>query len=436
VRRRLIGEIERELGARRLIWFGTRAEDAESLADIPQFAASYSLLAPMTSRSSVDSVSLEQFDGMRRDLDTFDLDTNLQSEAVTRLRDAMLYAFSHPCAVVAYRPSLFLSALGFARQDRCNYLGMFKGHQDAFEHKPWLESLITKLGIPAIHWRYVPDRELLDARRMFDSGPIMLRRSRTTGGVGLQRVDEPDHLEQAWPVEAEAFVSVSQYIPNGVPLNVGAVVWADEVTVHRASIQLIGIEKCTTRPFGYCGNDFASASDLDPTILDEIEKSTIRIGVLLRSLGYLGAFGVDFLLKNGVPLFTEVNPRFQGSTHVSSFLSVERDETCIVSEHIAAFLRLEPPISRSLRELMADNVDMSSLVIHNVSGGDQSIDPSDLTTRFRHLRSFIRADVLTNASLQTEPNATIARIAVRSRVTETGFELRAEFANAATQSQP
>ena len=69
----------------------------------------------------------------------------------------------------------------------------------------------------------------------------MLRRSRTTGGVGLVRVNDPEDLQRLWPTEDEAFVSVARYIEGGLPLNVGGVVWPDGVTVHRASVQLIGV---------------------------------------------------------------------------------------------------------------------------------------------------------------------------------------------------
>lgn len=422
-RSRVIRDVSRALAKRQLVWFGTRGEDAESLSDIPQFSGSYSLISTLNSRPSVKSASLEDLTGIRPDLDTYELDDHLRSKEVSTLRDLILQALSRPSALITYRPTVFLSAIGFSRQDRCQYLGMFKGLQNAFEHKPWLESAVAELGIPCIQWRYIPDRELLDSRQLFRPGPIMLRRSRTTGGVGLFRVDDPDDLESLWPQEDEAFVSVSPFIADGIPLNVGGVVWRDDVTVHRASIQLIGIEECTTRPFGYCGNDFVRAAELEPEILDRVEWSTRMLGAWLRSSGYLGAFGADFLIKDGVPLFTEVNPRFQGSTHLSCQLSVEREESCLLTEHLAAFLNLEPPKQRPLREQMDEGVELSHLVIHNTSSAALGIDPASLVRAFRAIEGFQRADVLTRKRLVTEQNGTIARLAMKGSITLGGFDL-------------
>ncbi len=434
-RARITRAISKALGKRQLVWFGTRGEDSESLSDIPQYSGAYSLIAPLSTRPSVKSSSLEDLTTIRPDLDTYDLDEHLRSPEVGALRDTLLHALARPSALVTYRPTVFLSAIGFSRQDRCQFLGMFRGMQNAFEHKPWLETSISALGIPAIGWHYVPDRDLLDMRRLFRDGSVMLRRSRTTGGVGLVRVDDPDDLEALWPEEDEAFVSVSRYIPDGVPVNISGVVWASEVSVHRASIQLIGLPACTSRPFGYCGNDFAACSLLDPLILDQIERSTRLIGTWLRCSGYLGAFGIDFLVANGVPLFTEVNPRFQGSTHLSCQLSIERDESCLITDHIGAFLGLEPPEQRPLREQMADDVDLAHFVVHNILDAAESIDGSAVVAPFRSLNAFERADVLTSTRLTTEPNGTIARMTMRGSVTTTGFDLSSPYADLVDDAQ-
>lgn len=426
----LVGAISKALGRQQLVWFGTRGEDPESMSDIPQFAGSFSLISTMRSRPSVGSLSLEEISKHRPDLDTFDLDDHLRTEPVAELRDVILKVLSRPSALVTYRPTLFSSAIAFSRKDRCRDLGLFKGLQNAFEHKPWLESSIAALGLPAIRWQYIPDRELLDSRALFDHGSVMLRRSRTTGGVGLVRVESPRDLERLWPEEDEAFVSVARYISGGIPLNVGAVVFADGVTVHRASVQLIGIPGLTGRPFGYCGNDFVRAAALEPDILDRVEHAARSIGNWLRGTGYLGAFGVDFLLVEGVPLFTEVNPRLQGSTHLSCQLSVEREESCIIAEHIAAFLGLPAPARPPLREQMAAGVDLSQVVLHNVSDGGRRIDALNAITPLRGTAGFNRADVLTDPEVLTEEGGTIARVSIRSAVTDTGFELIAPWRDA------
>lgn len=420
-RQRLLDEVSQQLGPRRLVFFGTRAEDAEALSNLPQYDAAFSLIGAVTRRPSVESLSLEELTGRRVDLDAYEVDDHLRSDGVGALRDAMLRALARPSALFTYRPTTLSSAVGFARRDRCLSLEMFKGLQSAFEHKPWLESEVVQAGIPAIPWRYVPDRERHVASSMLGDGPIMLRRSRTSGGTGLFQVMEESELEGSWPEEDEAFVSVAPFIEGGVPLNIGAVAWDDGVTVHRASVQLIGIEGLTTRPFGFCGNDFSAVETLDPDVLPEVEVSTLRIGDLLRRLGYRGAFGVDFLITEGGPLFTEVNPRFQGSTHASCRLSVSRDEPCILLDHLAAHLGLPCPTRPPLVALHRD-VQLSHLVVHN-TGSRARFDVDAAVDPFRRAATFAAADVLVPAGTEVDHGGTVARVTMNEQVTSNGFEL-------------
>ena len=323
----MLRQVSAALANRRLVWAGIRGDDAEPLGDLPQFEASYTIINPYSRRLSVDGAAYEDLTGVRVDLETWDIDDHLGAVETATFRRAMLQALSVPSALLPYRPSSFLSAIYFARRDRCLNLGLFGGHQSAFEHKPWVETSIAGLGVPTIPWTYVADEEQLRTEELLRQGPVMLRRSRTSGGEGIVRVDDAEQVRAQWPRVAEAFVSVAPFLEGGPPVNVGATAWHDGVTVHYPSIQLIGIPDCVTRPFGYCGNDFGLAKQLDRRVLDQIESSTTAIGNWLRSYGYRGTFGVDFLVHDGVPLFTEINPRFQGSTHASCQLAIDADES-------------------------------------------------------------------------------------------------------------
>ena len=419
----LLTAVARQLGERRLVWFGTRGDDIESIADLEQLDHAFSLIAPYKNRSSVQSLALEDLSGRRIDLDTFELDDHPRSPAVVELRHALLRALARPSAIFTYRPSSFVSAVAFARQERCRHLGMFKDHQAAFEHKPWVESSLAELGVPGISWTYVADEDQLDTLGFLADGPVMLRRSRTTGGVGLTRVDDSADLASLWPDEDEAYVSVAPFLGGGIPVNVGAVAWHDGVTVHPASLQLIGIEGLTDRPFGYCGNDFGAAADLGPELLAQIELSVVDIGNWLRGYGYLGTYGVDFLVVGDRPLFLEVNPRFQGSSHLSCQLSVEADESCLMLEHLAAFLGCDAPPSRPLAGQALDHDPRGHMVVHWAGREDVQLDPSDLVQMAMHNPAVRRVDVRTRANLITEAGSAIARITIQGTLTSGGFDL-------------
>ena len=428
----LIEMITRALGRRQVIWFGTRAEDAISLSDLPGFDWSFALQGHQGSRMAGGSVALEDFTGRRVDLDTYDIDEHLLDDEVGRFRLSMLRALSRPSCVLPYRATTFLSSIGFSSSDRCRILGMFRGHQEAFEHKPWMEMAVAELDIPRIKWRYVADNDQMQASSMLEEGPVMLRQSRSTGGVGLRRVERVEDLPEEWTYGEEAFLSVAPFVDGGLPVNVGAVIWDHGVTLHPGSVQLIGVEGCTPRPFGFCGNDFARFLDLDESVIDAIEDSTRAVGALLHSLGFRGAFGVDFLIKDNVPLFMEVNPRFQGSTHLSARIAREADESCLLLDHIGALLGLPVPAPVRLFELSRWEGRRSHLVFHSLESSPARIDPRQLTRALIGIPALIDVDQLTSTELWTEPGGVVLRAVFSDSISADGFQIIDEVASVAS----
>lgn len=419
----LLADISGRLGRRRLVWAGLRGDDVEPLSDLPQLAGSFTIINTYRNSAHIDSLSYEDLSGVRVDPEVWDIDEHLHAPETVEFRRAILKALSEPSALLPYRPSNFLSSIWFARRDRCINLGLFGGHQSAFEHKPWVETAVAELDLPRIPWIYVADEEQLRTRSLIHQGPVMLRRSRTSGGEGIVRVNTASELSAQWPHVDEAFVSVAPYLDDGIPVNVGATVWHDGVTVHYPSVQLIGIEGCVTRPFGYCGNDFGLIRDFEAETIDAIEYSVKSIGTWLRSQGYLGTFGVDYLVRDGQPLFTEVNPRFQGSTYLSSQLSVERDEPGLPLEHLAAMLGASAPSDQPLRERVRDVPDLAHLVVHWTGPTTAGIDPRPLAQAVARQSRGSRTDGMIRPDLVTSSGALVARVMVRDRLTKTGFEL-------------
>jgi ATP-grasp domain len=424
----LLRDVSAALGNRRLIWAGIRGDDAEPLADLPQLEGAYTIINAYSRRVSVDSKAYEDLTGVRVDLETWDIDDHLGAAETAVFRRVMLQALAVPSAMLPYRPSSFLSAIWFARRDRCLNMGLFGGHQAAFEHKPWVETSLTALGVRTIPWTYVADEEQLRTQDMLRRGPLILRRSRTSGGEGIVRVDDGAQLRAQWPRVAEAFVSVAPFLSGGLPVNVGATAWHDGVTVHYPSVQLIGVPECVTRPFGYCGNDFGLAKDLDRGVLDRIESATVTIGNWLRSYGYRGTFGVDFLVHDGVPLFTEINPRFQGSTHASCKLAIDAGQSCLMLEHLAAIIGMPAPRQRPVAELAAAAPALAHFVVHWTGEEAERLDAGSLVRRAMETGRVMRAEVQTRPELLTERGAAVARLICRESVTQTGFELSEPFA--------
>ena len=423
----LLDLVSQRLGSRKVIWAGLRGSDAESLSDLPQFEGSFTIMDRYVRRPLEHSMAHEDSSGVRPDMERWDIDDHLDDPASKEFRHGMLRAMAAPSALVPYRPSRFLSSLCFAREDRCLNLGLFGAHQSAFDHKPWIETSVRRLGVPTLDWTYLADEEQLEARDLLRSGPVVLRRSRTSGGEGIFEARTPQDIARLWPRGDEAFVSVSPFVLGGIPVNVGATVWGDGVTVHHASLQLIGIPSCGNRPFGYCGNDFGAVTRLPIETLDALEVSVRRIGDWLHHHGYRGTFGVDFLVKDDVPLFTEINPRFQGSTAASSMLSVEAGLPCLILEHVAAFLDLPATQRPPLREQAAASGDLAQLVVHWTGERPAHVDARALATALSSLSPSCRAEALVPKHVQVHPGATAGRFLARQRLTEGGFDLIASW---------
>jgi hypothetical protein len=426
-RRAALRLVSDRLCDRRLFWGGLRSDDVEGLADLPQLAMSFSIIGGHDRPTAVPSLDFEQLWGSRVDLDTWDIDDHLDHEAVLEFRNEILRRLLEPSALFVYRPTRFLSSLAFSRRDRCHYIGLFNEHQAAFDHKPWVESSLEGLGVDQVQWRYVANEERRRVARMIEDGPIMLRPSRTSGGVGLMLIEDASDIERAWPHQRDAYAGVAPYLRDAVPVNIGATAWrGGEVTLSHPSIQLIGLTSCTDKPFGYCGNDFGAFSDLDVAVVDAIEASTLTVGRWLVRHGYVGSFGVDFLVHGGVPLFTEVNPRFQGSTHGSCRISVEAGEACLILDHLAALLGCEAPAPTRLRDIVAKLPHLGSFVVHWQDDA-RTLDVRRLANELRRAPGHLRTDVQAHPDLPTESGATVIRTTVRGRLTTAGFDLRAPW---------
>lgn len=421
--------VSNRLGDRDLFCGGLRSDDVEGLADLPQLAGSFSIIGGYERPAAVPSSDFEQLWGSRMDLDAWDIDDHLEHDAVLEFRNEILHRLLKPSALFVYRPTRFLSSIAFSRRDRCRYLGLFSEHQSAFDHKPWVESSLADLGVDRISWTYVANEERRRVVRMVQEGPVMLRPSRTSGGVGLVLVTDPSQIDDTWPRQRDAYAGVAAYLRGAVPVNVGATVWSDGgVTVGYPSVQLIGLPSCTDKPFGFCGNDFGAASDLEPAVLDAIETSTRAVGWWLARHGYLGSFGVDYLLHEGVPLFTEVNPRFQGSTHASCRISVELGEACLMLDHLAALLGADAPRREPLRHAARRLPDLASVVVH-WQGDRQAVDVRPLAKKLRAAPNHVSTDVQSHPMLTADPGATVIRTTARSRFTVGGFELASPWSD-------
>jgi hypothetical protein len=415
-----IDAIAGTLGERELIWFGIRGEDAAAYLALPQFTSSFSITAPLQAAKLATSESLEESTGIRVDLDVYDVDLD-PSQSVLALRRRLLTSSNRLSAITTYRPSHFLSAVHFASLERTEYLGLFKDCQTAFEHKPWVEYELRRVGIRTLPWRYFADESRDQIKLAVQHRPQVLRASRSSGGEGMELISSPAAVDEKWPFREDHLVSVTEFLPDTVPVNVGAVTFLDgTVAVHPASIQLIGIPLCTSRRFGYCGNDFGVFRLLSHRQLREIDDMTRRSGRWLASRGYVGAFGADYLVDGDDVYLTEINPRMQGSTALSAELAERIDHPGILLDHLAAFLRLEPGPSLTITDWASEIPVAGQVVVHNTGGSGIGRQPLSLPA---WPSERLRLELLPAHQIVVLPGAVLFRLVHEGPVTATGYDV-------------
>ena len=421
-RRQRLGEISDRIGQRKLVFFGTRGTDARPLLELEQFRHCVSLVAPLCAVSMPDECCLETLTGLRVDLDTYHTDGDYSEEA-RLLHRSLLRACDEPSILVTYRPAEFVTSVYFPRTGTTQYLGVFDGLAAMLEHKPLVETSLRDAGVTVLGWRYFADEDMRRLAEAIARKPHVLRVNRSSGGKGLVLARSAEELQAILPSHTDRFIGAAPFLYPNTPVNIGACVFRDRsVTLHTPSLQLIGLDCCTDRPFGYCGNDWGRIGDLEPQVLDGLEEMTLMSGHWLHRMGYLGAFGVDAVVHEGRVFLSEINVRFQGSSAVSAELDSQMDLPDIYCDHIAAFLDLPAPPPMRVRELVREQASASQIICYNRHD-------HELTLSHNHLRpsTAFQLELLPAPGVGLREHAILFKAIVNGTVTGDGLSLSQEL---------
>ena len=392
--------------------------------DVPQLRYVFSQVSPLEAFGNISEHCLESHSRERQDLDTYniDLDTTPSADDFRKRALAVLAEYN---AVVTYRPTALLMDIIYPRIETTSYLGMFHGHQVAFEHKPWVETELRKAGIRALPWRYYADAEKSLIGELL-AKKVVIRANRTDGGVGLLLSEGERRM---MPAHEDRFIAATAFLDGALPLNINACVFGSgQVTIHGPSLQLIGIESCTNRRFGYCGNDFSAFATLGREVVQEFEDMTRKAGEWLGSKGYVGAFGVDALHYRDTLYLTEINPRFQGSSALSSAIDAAMSLPDLHLCHLAAFLGIPCPCMPPLADLLPDRPQAAHIVVHNTTGDPLQFIASSPKPEFR-------LNQVPGEGLTVKPNAILCELICDEQVTADGYSLTPSVGVAVAQAK-
>jgi hypothetical protein len=356
--------IAASLGSRQLIWIGYHGIDAEPLLLLPQFSHCYSFGTPLGDER-IHDFSVERRLGVRR-LNQTSWGNTL---AFTAIGETLMPACEAPSVITAFLPLPFFERIEDERP-ATHYLGLPWEQFQLLNSKLYAEEQLRRFAgssLQFVDWRPLP-RDASRAnfiRAEVRTRPVVLRSSFGQSGLGHELIRDEDDLRASHLIEDDA-LSIGPYLEDQISLAVGACLFDDgEVTLHCPSVQLVGLPHRSDSPFAYCGNDFAAIKQLDRRVIEDLEAFVRTVAQWLHAQGYVGVFGVDAMLHHGRLLYSELNPRFQGSTWLVNRMEAALGLADMVQDHLLAWLGAGSHRSPPLVELVAAQPPRSQVLVFN-----------------------------------------------------------------------
>lgn len=105
---------------------------------------------------------------------------------------------------------------------------------------------------------------------------------------------------------------LSPYIENSISVNTHVFISDKQTVLTPASVQIIELKN---NQLCYRGADFFAFDFITANCKSEVKKLSLKIANLIRSRGYRGVAGIDFIISAQNDVFcAEINPRFQASS--------------------------------------------------------------------------------------------------------------------------
>jgi ATP-grasp domain len=333
-------------------WVGQRGIDAFAMRDFVSvdavfccdFGEAYESLWKQKSLFSV-----EKDLGRRENWGNQDLEMLWEEPTRGRI-ETYISEVKAPINTVCYRSLKVLE-----KDNRFRVLAPPLRLKDLFDDKVRQLELFSRLGIKTPNTFVCPLNETSFAKAgdIFD-GPFVIQPPVGSSGDNTYFVNNASDFE--WVkniIEPSQCVKLSKYLP--VPsLNGHCVVLKTHSGLYSIaacpSVQIVGIPGCTSRAEVYCGNDFSAAGSVPESIREEICTIMEKTGIFMGANGFLGLFGMDFLLNGDEVLAMEINPRFQGSTMLLSLLQADRGEVPLTALHVMQFMGLMEEFTQNFLE--------------------------------------------------------------------------------------
>lgn len=186
---------------------------------------------------------------------------------------------------------------------------------DKLNNKP-ISRKILKDNINLLTYKYLKGKDI----HSFDSINSLFRKQSRKyviqqpvgfGGLGTYIINKHNSQEILDKLEKNTTYSISEFVENSIPINHTFIISKNNILLFDASLQIIE----ETNELNYAGFDFDGYKNLKQSLKDKINEQTVKITKKLQKLGYRGIGGIDYIVKDNIVYYMEINPRFQGSSY-------------------------------------------------------------------------------------------------------------------------
>lgn len=246
--------------------------------------------------------------------------------------------------ILYFKPSVKLE--GLCRRFGYRNLGNPVSLNRLFEDKISFFKICQELGIPVPKGEIVFLAEADFARLRQKYGPKMvIQFGRGWAGSTSFLIENEEEFNILKRKFFQTKVKLNRFIKGKTVLN-NACVTGEKILLGPPAEQLTGVCGFTARPLGTCGRVWPAKLSQKQEI--EIEKLTRKIGKEMQKKGYLGYFGLDFLIEeeSGRVFLSENNARFTASAPFFTKLEIKEGRLPLMLYHVKAFLRQDAEIQR------------------------------------------------------------------------------------------
>lgn len=239
-----------------------------------------------------------------------------------------------------------------------------------FESKLGIRAEFAKAGVPTLPCVITRGVDAVweDLVRQYGTR-LVVQTDRGHAGSSSLVVESEEDWNELVKEEGEYEMKIMPFL-EGETWTLNACVTRYGTLVSRPFLQLQNIPGCgVDNPLTTCGNWHKSCEE---TLVDEIVKHAKAFGEHLKQAGYLGWFGLDVLVKDGVVVgFIECNPRLTASVGIFTRLQVEEKQIPMLVLHVLELLGIDYELDlKKEQEQLLRGFHEYHVVLRNGTGSD------------------------------------------------------------------